>query len=108
MHYRFHVTPLVERYLHHPIVRLVEHLAWLAPPIQSGDMNLHLSDSFIAILIACAVEVNGLVATTRRAYLRLLSHPICRRPDRRGEGRGDHALNSTPLAMSQTLQALTP
>ena len=40
VHYRFEVTPTFERYLGRPPVRVVETIANLAPPMQSGDMNL--------------------------------------------------------------------
>jgi hydrogenase-4 component B len=55
VHYRFEVTPIFERYLYRPVVRLAETLANLARPIQSGDVNLYLFYLFVVVVIAYAV-----------------------------------------------------
>jgi hydrogenase-4 component B len=55
VHYRFRVTPIFERYLYRPLIRLVQTLADLARPIQSGDVNLYLFYVFVVVLIAYAV-----------------------------------------------------
>jgi len=55
VHYRFHVTPIFDRYLYRPVIRLVRALADLARPIQSGDVNLYLFYVFVVVLIAYAV-----------------------------------------------------
>ena len=57
VHYHFQVTPLFERYLYQPIVRLVEAMARLVQPIQAGDVNLYLLYVFVTILIAYLVAV---------------------------------------------------
>ena len=57
VHYHFQVTPLFERYLYQPIVRLVEAMARLVQPIQAGDVNLNLLYVFVTILIAYLVAV---------------------------------------------------
>jgi hypothetical protein len=54
VHYRFRVTPIFERYLYGPLIRLVQTLANLARPIQSGDVNLYLFYVFVVVLIAYA------------------------------------------------------
>jgi hypothetical protein len=55
VHYRFEVTPIFERYLYTPVRRLVERLARLARPIQSGDVNLYVLYVFVVVIIAYAV-----------------------------------------------------
>lgn len=55
VHYRFHVTPIFERYLYQPTVWVIRRLADLARPIQSGDVNLYLFYVFVVVLIAYAV-----------------------------------------------------
>jgi hydrogenase-4 component B len=55
VHYRFRVTPIFDRYLYRPLVRLVERLATAARPIQSGDVNLYLFYVFAVVVIAYAV-----------------------------------------------------
>jgi hydrogenase-4 component B len=55
VHYRFQVTPIFERYLYRPLIRLVQALARMARPIQSGDVNLYLLYVFVVVLIAYAV-----------------------------------------------------
>ena len=55
VHYRFAVTPIFERYLYRPLVRVIETIASLARPIQSGDVNLYVLYVFIVVLIAYAV-----------------------------------------------------
>jgi hydrogenase-4 component B len=55
VHYRFQVTPIFERYLYRPVIRLVQTLANLARPIQSGDVNLYLFYVFVVVVIAYAV-----------------------------------------------------
>jgi hydrogenase-4 component B len=55
VHYRFEVTPIFERYLYRPLVRVVERIANLARPIQSGDVNLYVLYVFVVVLIAYAV-----------------------------------------------------
>ena len=55
VHYRFRVTPIFEKYLYRPVIRLVETLANLARPIQSGDVNLYLFYVFVVVVIAYAV-----------------------------------------------------
>ncbi|MHB1640100.1 MAG: proton-conducting transporter transmembrane domain-containing protein [Candidatus Dormibacteria bacterium] len=57
VHYGFRVTPLFERYLYQPVIRLVEAMARRAQPIQSGDLNLYLLYVLAAILVAYAVAV---------------------------------------------------
>jgi hypothetical protein len=54
VHYRFRVAPIFERYLYGPLIRLVQTLANLARPIQSGDVNLYLFYVFVVVLIAYA------------------------------------------------------
>jgi hydrogenase-4 component B len=53
--YGFRVTPIFEGYLYEPVVRLVELLARLARPIQSGDVNLYLFYVFVAVIVALAI-----------------------------------------------------
>lgn len=53
--YGFQVTPVFERYLYQPVVRLVETLARFVRPIQSGDVNLYLFYVFVAVIIAFAI-----------------------------------------------------
>jgi len=55
VHYRFSVTPIFDRYLYRPVVRLVRAIALLARPIQSGDVNLYVFYVFVVVLIAYAV-----------------------------------------------------
>lgn len=55
VHYRFEVTPIFERYLYAPARWLVERLAQLARPIQSGDVNLYVLYVFVVVIIAYAV-----------------------------------------------------
>jgi hydrogenase-4 component B len=55
LHYRFRVTPIFERYLYRPLIRLVQGLANLARPIQSGDVNQYLFYVFVVVVIAYAV-----------------------------------------------------
>lgn len=55
VHYRFQVTPIFERYLYRPTIRLVETIASLARPIQNGDVNQYLLYLFVVVLIAYAV-----------------------------------------------------
>jgi hydrogenase-4 component B len=55
VHYRFQVTPIFERYLYRPLIRLALRLANLARPIQSGDVNLYLFYVFVVVVIAYAV-----------------------------------------------------
>ena len=55
VHYHFQVTPIFQRYLYRPVIRLVEILANLARPIQSGDVNLYLFYVFVVVVIAYAV-----------------------------------------------------
>jgi hydrogenase-4 component B len=55
VHYRFHVTPIFERYLYRPLIRLVQALAQFARPIQSGDVNLYLFYVFVVVLLAYAL-----------------------------------------------------
>lgn len=57
VHYRFEVTPTFERYLDRPPVRVVETIANLAPPMQSGDMNL------------CVLWVGGRGDRLRRVHM---------------------------------------
>lgn len=57
VHYRFQVTPIFERYLYQPAVRLVRRAADLARPIQNGDVNLYLLYVFVVVLVAYAVYV---------------------------------------------------
>ncbi|WP_137121258.1 proton-conducting transporter transmembrane domain-containing protein [Segeticoccus rhizosphaerae] len=52
VHYETHVTPLFHRWLYRPIVRLVEAIADLIRPIQSGDVNLYLLYVFLTVLVA--------------------------------------------------------
>jgi hydrogenase-4 component B len=54
VHYRFQITPIFDRYLYRPVIRLVEALANLARPIQNGDVNLYLFYVFVVVLIAYA------------------------------------------------------
>jgi hydrogenase-4 component B len=55
VHYRFRLTPIFDRYLYRPPIRLVLVLARLARPIQSGDVNLYLFYLFVVVVIAYAV-----------------------------------------------------
>jgi len=55
VHYRFHVTPIFERYLYRPLIRLVQALAHFARPIQSGDVNLYLFYVFVVVVLAYAL-----------------------------------------------------
>ncbi|HJS92986.1 MAG TPA: hypothetical protein VJ741_01895, partial [Solirubrobacteraceae bacterium] len=55
VHYRFEVMPIFERYLYRPLTRLLQALANLARPIQSGDVNLYLFYVFVVVVIAYAV-----------------------------------------------------
>jgi hydrogenase-4 component B len=55
VHYRFEVMPIFQRYLYGPVIRLVEALANLVRPIQSGDVNLYLFYVFVVVVIAYAV-----------------------------------------------------
>jgi len=55
VHYRFQVTPIFELYLYRPVIRLVQKLADLVRPIQSGDVNLYLFYVFVVVVIAYAV-----------------------------------------------------
>jgi hydrogenase-4 component B len=57
VHYHFEVTPIFDRYLYQPAVRLVEWLARAAKPIQSGDVNQYLLYVFVAILLAYLLAV---------------------------------------------------
>lgn len=52
VHYETQIAPLFHRYLYRPIVRLVEAIADIARPIQSGDVNLYLLYVFVAVLVA--------------------------------------------------------
>lgn len=52
VHYESEASPLFLRWLYRPAVRLVEGLADLVRPIQSGDVNLYLLYIFIVVLIA--------------------------------------------------------
>ena len=55
VHYRFKVTPIFERYLYRPLVKVIERLADRVRPIQNGDVNLYLLYVFVVVLIAYAV-----------------------------------------------------
>jgi len=55
VHYRAAITPIFERYLYRPVVWLVDALARLARPIQSGDVNLYLLYVFVVVLIVYVV-----------------------------------------------------
>jgi hydrogenase-4 component B len=55
VHFRFSVTPIFDRFLYRPAVRLVRTLANLARPIQSGDVNLYVLYVFVVVVIAYAV-----------------------------------------------------
>lgn len=55
MHYQFRVTPIFDRYLYRPVIRLVERFAAAARPIQSGDVNLYLFYVLVVVLTANAV-----------------------------------------------------
>lgn len=52
VHYDTQVTPIFRRYLYRPIVLVVERIADLVRPIQSGDVNLYLLYVFVVILVA--------------------------------------------------------
>ena len=52
VHYEAEITPIFQRYLYRPITLLIEALARLVRPIQSGDVNLYLLYVFLAILVA--------------------------------------------------------
>lgn len=51
VHYERRIMPVFEQYLYRPIVRLIEVLADLVRPIQSGDVNLYLLYVFLALLV---------------------------------------------------------
>ena len=55
VHYRYAVTPIFDRYLYHPTLRLIRAIARLARPIQSGDVNLYLLYLFIVVLIVYVI-----------------------------------------------------
>ncbi len=55
VHYRFRVTPIFDRYLYRPLVRLAQALANLARPIQNGDVNLYLLYVFVVVVLAYAL-----------------------------------------------------
>ena len=52
VHYEAQVTPVFQRYLYRPAVRMLEWLADLVRPVQSGDVNLYLLYVFAVILLA--------------------------------------------------------
>ena len=52
VHYETEVTPVFQRYLYRPVIRVVEWLADVVRPIQSGDVNMYLLYVFVMILIA--------------------------------------------------------
>jgi hydrogenase-4 component B len=52
VHYETHVTPIFHTWLYRPVVRVVEWVADLVRPIQSGDVNLYLLYVFLAVLVA--------------------------------------------------------
>ena len=52
VHYETEVTPVFQRYLYRPVIRVVEWLADVVRPIQSGDVNMYLLYVFVVILIA--------------------------------------------------------
>lgn len=55
VHYRFTVAPIFERYLYQPVIWMVQRLAALVRPLQSGDVNLYLLYVFIAVTVAYAI-----------------------------------------------------
>ncbi len=52
VHYESEVSPVFTRYLYRPVVRVVERLADVVRPLQSGDVNLYLLYVFAVVLIA--------------------------------------------------------
>ncbi len=52
VHYESQATPVFERYLYRPVIRVFEWLADFIRPIQSGDVNLYLFYVFAAVLVA--------------------------------------------------------
>jgi len=54
VHYRFSVTPIFDRYLYRPLVRLILAIANFVRPIQNGDVNLYVFYVFVVVLIAYA------------------------------------------------------
>ena len=51
VHYRLKVQPLFEEYLYRPIVRLVNRLARVIEPVQSGDVNWYLLYILAAVVV---------------------------------------------------------
>ncbi|MGI8576724.1 MAG: proton-conducting transporter membrane subunit [Nocardioidaceae bacterium] len=52
VHYESDVAPLFHRWLYRPIIRLVEYVAAVIRPIQSGNVNLYLFYVFVTVLVA--------------------------------------------------------
>ncbi len=78
VHYRSVVTPLFERYLYRPLVVLVERLAALVRPIQSGDVNLYLLYVFLVVMVAYLIYAYEIRSDERR------QSPCARPAPRRG------------------------
>ncbi len=52
VHYEAQIAPLFERFLYRPVIRLVEVIADVIRPLQSGDVNLYLFYVFAAVIAA--------------------------------------------------------
>lgn len=52
VHYNVRISPVFQRYLYEPVTRLVERLADLMRPLQSGNVNLYLLYVFLVVIVA--------------------------------------------------------